>query len=95
MTTILPDVVKAYRRTPDFDETNVPVALLRDHSTKQGTWGLLRVERGRLRYVVTDGRRPRYEVLLTPSSAPMVIEPTILHHVEPLGSVRFHVEFLR
>jgi hypothetical protein len=24
-----------------------------------------------------------------------VIEPTIVHRVEPLGEVRFHVEFLR
>jgi hypothetical protein len=23
------------------------------------------------------------------------VEPTILHHVEPIGPVRFHVEFFR
>ena len=83
-----------YKRTGTFTEATVPAALLKDHSTKDGAWGLIHVEEGRLRYVVTDPRRPASERVLTPGE-PGVVEPTILHRVEPLGPVRFHVEFLR
>lgn len=95
MTSRLPADLASYKRTPTFTETTIPAGLLHDHSTKDGTWGLIHVEEGRLRYVVTDPRRQRSELVLTPDSAPGIVEPTILHHVEPLGAVRFHVEFLR
>jgi tellurite resistance-related uncharacterized protein len=91
----LPPGLAAYRRTPMFDETSVPAALLKDHNTKAGSWGLIHVEAGRLRYRITDPRREPFETELSPESAPGLIEPTILHHVEPLGPVRFQVEFWR
>lgn len=91
----LPDGAEPYKRTGTFTETTVPAALLDNHSTKHGAWGLIRVEQGRLRYLVTDPRRPSSESVLTPDTPPGVIEPTIVHRVEPLGEVRFHVEFLR
>ncbi len=78
-----------------FSETSVPASLLRDHSTKQGVWGLIRVVDGRLRYRVTDPRRAAFETILSPAGPPGIVEPTILHHVEALGPVRFLVEFLR
>lgn len=95
MTTTLPDDLAPYRRTGDFTEATVPSALLGDHATKEGVWGLIHVEAGRLRYRVTDPRRPASETVLIAGGAPGIIEPTILHHVEPLGTVRFHVEFHR
>ncbi|WP_126172279.1 DUF1971 domain-containing protein [Altericroceibacterium xinjiangense] len=91
----VPHGLESYSRTPTFTEETVPAALRRDHSTKAGSWGLIRVEEGALRYRVTDPRRVAAERELNPDSAPGVVEPTILHHVEPLGVVRFHVEFLR
>jgi tellurite resistance-related uncharacterized protein len=91
----LPDGAEPYKRTGTFTETTVPAALLDNHSTKHGAWGLLHVEQGRLRYVVTDPRRPASERILTPETPPGVIEPTIVHRVEPLGAVRFYVEFHR
>lgn len=91
----LPDGLDSVRRTPDFTEKTVPSALLHDHATKDGTWGLIHVERGRLAYRVTDARRARFETVLTPGSEHGIVEPTIRHHVEPLGAVRFHVEFFR
>lgn len=90
----LPPNAQFYKRTPSFTEASVPGALLHDHSTKAGVWGVLRVEHGQLRYVVTDPRKPSWETILTPAMA-TVIEPTILHRVEPLGAVLFHVEFFR
>jgi tellurite resistance-related uncharacterized protein len=91
----LPDGAESYKRTATFTEATVPAALLNNHSTKDGAWGLVHVEQGRLRYVVTDPRRPASESVLTPDTPPGVIEPTIVHRVEPLCEVRFHVEFLR
>lgn len=93
--TPLPADLESYRRTPTFTEASVPPGLLKDHLTKEGAWGLIRVEEGRLLYAITDPAREPAEHILTPDSAPGVVEPGILHRVEPLGPVRFHVEFLR
>ena len=91
----VPPGAEPYKRTQSFTEATVPAALLQDHSTKAGVWGLIRVEEGRLRYIVTDQRRVPAERVLTADTPPGVVEPAILHRVEPLGAVRFHVEFLR
>jgi len=84
-----------YKRTAEFTEASVPAGLLRAHSTKDGVWGRIHVLEGRLAYRVADPRRPPSEQILTPGAEPGLIEPTILHEVEPLGAVRFYVEFLR
>ena len=91
----LPPGSECYKRTSTFTENTVPAGLLNDHSTKEGTWGLIVVEHGKLRYVVTDPRRARAELVLTPESGAGIVEPTILHHIQPLGPVRFHVQFFR
>lgn len=91
----IPDGLLPYRRTADFSEANVPAALLADHDTKPGTWGLIHVASGKLRYTITDPRRMPVDIILTPDRAPGIVEPTIRHHVEPIGAVAFHVEFLR
>lgn len=91
----VPSDAEPYKRTQSFTEATVPAGLLQDHSTKQGVWGLIRVEQGRLRYIVTDPRLAPVEGVLTADAPPGVVEPTVLHRVEPLGAVRFHVEFLR
>jgi tellurite resistance-related uncharacterized protein len=92
---MLPSDAVPYARTADFTESTVPPALLRAHTTKAGAWGLIRVLEGRLAYRITDPRRPPKEMVLSPGGEPGVVEPTILHEVEPLGKVRFYVEFLR
>lgn len=91
----LPPGLAAYKRTPLFNEATVPAGLLKDHSTKEGTWGLIHVEAGRLRYFVTDSRRSSSCRDLIAGSAPGVVEPTIVHRVEPVDPVRFWVEFYR
>ena len=93
--TILPDFVEGYRQTDSFTEASVPAALRKAHCTKQGVWGLIRVTEGELIYRVLDPRRVPTELILRPDRAPGVVEPTILHEVEPHGAVRFHVEFFR
>lgn len=91
----LPADAAHYRSTADFTEASLPAALRRDHVTKDGAWGLIRVAEGRLAYRITDPRRESAERVLTSEAPPGVIEPTMLHHVEPLGPVRFRVEFYR
>lgn len=91
----LPDGMVLYRQTPIFTETTVPVGLLSDHRTKEGTWGMIRVLEGKLAYRIKDARRPYMEFLLTPKTIPAAIEPTITHEIEPCGPVRFVVEFYR
>lgn len=91
----LPDRALPYHRTAIFTQTTIPAGLLRAHRTKAGAWGLIRVLEGALAYRVTDARRPSLERILTPRTLPAVVEPTILHEVEPRGPVRFFVEFYR
>ena len=93
--TRLPGGLISYKRTPEFSEGNVPAGLIRAHSTKDGVWGLIHVLEGKLLYRVLDERREAAELLLEPGSPPGIVEPTILHEVEPVGPVRFQVEFLR
>jgi tellurite resistance-related uncharacterized protein len=91
----LPEGLESYRHTETFNEATVPAGLLKDHTTKAGTWGVIHVLAGRQRYRITDPRRKPSETILSPDSASGLIEPTILHHVEPLGPVQFYVEFHR
>eukprot|EP00418_Pyrodinium_bahamense_P028238 CAMPEP_0179155978 /NCGR_PEP_ID=MMETSP0796-20121207/76010_1 /TAXON_ID=73915 /ORGANISM="Pyrodinium bahamense, Strain pbaha01" /LENGTH=129 /DNA_ID=CAMNT_0020857509 /DNA_START=27 /DNA_END=412 /DNA_ORIENTATION=- len=91
----LPSDVKAYKRTRTFSCDDCPEGLLRKHNTKKGTWGLIHVEVGSLRYTIFDGNGdegPDY--ILAPEGQPGVIEPTVYHKVELLSpDTRFHVEF--
>lgn len=92
---MLPADAQPYARTAEFTEATVPAGLLRAHTTKAGAWALIRVLEGQLAYRITDPRRPQSETVLTPETSPGVVEPTILHEVEPRGAVRFFVEFHR
>jgi len=85
----LPAGLRPYKRTPVFDENTIPAALGRRHSTKAGVWGLIRVVEGRLRYRILE---PPAEMILDPAHSG-IVKPMQPHQVEPLGTVRFFVEF--
>jgi tellurite resistance-related uncharacterized protein len=91
----LPGHLVLGRTTPLFDAASLPTALRENHSTKEATWGRIRILSGQLRYEVCDPRRPISTIILTPQSPPAIIEPTIVHRVEPVGEVLFKVEFWR
>ena len=91
----LADGLVHIRSTPLFTQDTLPSGLRADHCTKEGSWGSIRVTSGSLRYEVCDPRRPPSSVVLTPAGPPGIIEPTILHRVEPIGAVEFLVEFWR
>lgn len=88
----LPDGLSAYRRTPEFDETTLPVGLRRAHATKAGVWAEIRVIEGILRLRMEGSREEEW---MLDSSRPGIVAPEVPHHVEPIGSVRFFVEFYK
>ncbi len=69
----------------------MPTGLRNDHSTKVGVWAKIVVVEGRLRYRV-DALNTDIE--LSQDRVGIVV-PEVLHHVEPIGTVRFYVEFYR
>ncbi len=91
----LPPKLEQYRSTPVFTEASVPAGLLANHSTKDGVWGQIRVHTGTLRYLISDPRRQTCSSLLEAHLPPGIVEPTILHRVEPVGPVTFQVDFFR
>ena len=78
-----------YKCTPVFNETTLPAGLRREHRTKPGVWGIIRVLSGRVRYRVLD---PLSDTVLDPDNPGLVL-PDQPHLVEPLGVVRMQVEF--
>lgn len=87
----IPADCTSYRATPVFDAKSLPAGLRRAHTTAPGVWAKIHVLEGELLYVIEqDGR----EEILKPGDSG-VVEPQVLHHVEPLGDVRVFVEFFR
>ncbi|MBA3896986.1 MAG: DUF1971 domain-containing protein [Sphingomonadaceae bacterium] len=78
-----------YKSTPVFDEYTLPAGLRREHRTKAGVWGIIRVIEGRLRYRTLDQAS---EVILD-SNHPGLVLPDVPHFVEPLGPMRMRIEF--
>ena len=88
----LPDDVSEYARTREFSEASIPSNLLKRHRTRAGAWARIVVLEGRLRYRILEPTVK--EVELSPG-LDGIFEPQIPHEVEPVGRVRFHVEFWR
>ena len=76
-----------YRITPVFDQHSLPAGLRREHRTKPGVWGVIRILEGRVRLVRATGVS-----VLTPEQ-PGLVEPEEPHWVEPIGPIRMQVEF--
>lgn len=88
----LPEAHVAYRRTETYSEQSVPRALLSRHTTRKGVWAHIHVESGRLRYQLHE---PFDEEQTLEAGSVGVVLPEVEHQVEPLGTVRFFVEFYR
>lgn len=86
-----PEAIDPYKRTPEFTETSVPAGLLRRHSTKPEVWARLHVLAGTL---IFRDLETGTETRLLPGIHPL-IHPEQAHEVEPVGPVRFFVEFCR
>ena len=87
----VPEDMVPTSHTPEFTERTVPDGLKANHATAPGVWARIIVTTGRLRYRIdTLG----LTMELTPEALGVVV-PEVPHGVEPMGPVRFHVEFLR
>jgi tellurite resistance-related uncharacterized protein len=82
-----------------FTASTIPKGLLKQHSTKQGTWGVIRVSQGQLEYQIhreasDEGQSEGKQTFVLDASRLGIIEPTIMHQVRPLTEdVEFTVEF--
>jgi hemoglobin len=88
----IPDGFKSYGRSPEFTPETLPARLRSAHSTKSGTWGLLHVLEGEIRYQLEPPYRGERLVC---ASETIVIEAEIPHHVAFTEPGRFYIEFHR
>lgn len=88
----LPASVLLYKSTPEFNETSVPAALQRDHTTAAGVWAKITILEGNLEYCITE---PAPEQHLLSVGVEGIIEPQMRHYVKISGPVRFRVDFYR
>lgn len=88
----IPEHFIAYKKTPVFDQHNVPKGLLKSHSTQSGVWARIEVLQGRLAYHIEAPLTADFE-LTTERSGVVIAE--VSHRIKPLGEVRFYVEFYR
>lgn len=77
-----------YKTTAEFDQHTLPEGLRRDHRTKAGTWGFVRVTEGSIRLRFDDG-----ECVIADRDHPVVLAPGQTHRVETVGPMRMIVEF--
>jgi len=88
----LPAGYVAYRRSAEFTESTVPAGLLSRHGTKHGVWAEIHVLAGTLLYRL---RGPFDEEQRLAAGSVGIVLPGVEHEVEPVGAVRFFVEFYR
>ena len=89
----LPEEVNPYSRTATFNFDSVPKALTKDHNTKPGVWGVINVDKGILKYVITeDGEE---ETISLNTGEKGVIAPQQKHYVSLNRDTEFYVEFYR
>lgn len=59
-----------YRPTPVFDEQTLPAALRREHRTKAGVWGMIRVLEGQLKLTCL---KPSSELIVSAGASAAVL----------------------
>ena len=91
-TASLPQGAEAYRTIGPFDAASLPKGLRAEHSLKPGTWGLLELTEGALRFVWDDEKGGAEEIS---APASLVVAPEVLHHVEGSGPFTLTITFYR
>lgn len=88
----LPADAEAYRTIGPFDPATLPAGLRAEHRLKDGTWGLLALSEGSLRFVWDDAAGGA-EDMAAPVS--LVVPPQVLHHVQSDRSFALTITFHR
>ena len=88
----LPDGLEVVSTSDIWNERTMPAGLRRAHRVASGRWARLRVEEGELHFLAQT--EPKIETIVS-AGASLAIPPEVEHEVEPCGSVRFWIEFLR
>lgn len=90
----LPDGLRYVRSTDVWDDSSLPAGLRRDHRLGPGTWGVLHVLSGRLRFV-PDGDTWSQPPAAMDAGASQPIPPQMTHHVETAGPVSVRIDFYK
>lgn len=86
----LPARVVCSHATPEWTEESMPDALRRAHRVREGRWGRLVVRRGRIGFAAATSQPTE---IVVEAGESVAIPPGLAHDVQPLGPVRFLVEF--
>jgi tellurite resistance-related uncharacterized protein len=86
----IPEAYRIGRTSTEWDEHSMPAGLRRSHRLAAGVWGRIVMGEGRMRFVSESD--PTCDLVVT-SEAPQAIPPEVPHSVEPLGPVRFVIQF--
>jgi tellurite resistance-related uncharacterized protein len=88
----LPYGSAAYRSIGPFDAQTLPAGLRAEHRLKEGTWGLLELTEGSLRFV-WDDEDGGADDLAAPAT--LIVPPQVPHHVEGAGPFSLTIAFHR
>ncbi len=86
----LPRGLHPLRRSPAWDNETAPSAIKMSHHLAEGTWGVITVEDGQLKFV-TNGEVVMNQ--LVDKNSPQAIPPGLDHSVEFIGPVLFRIDF--
>jgi cupin 2 domain-containing protein len=82
----------AYRTIGPFDAQTLPAGLRAEHRLKEGTWGVLTLSEGSLRFVWDDDEGGADDLV---APARFVVPPQAPHHVEGDGPFTLTIAFCR
>lgn len=86
----IPEGVHAYNKKEYTDKTT-PGMMKNEHSVRLGVWGKIVVQKGEVKYEIPSQGE---EHLLTPDN-PGIIEPLIVHKIDPQPGTKFYLELYR
>ncbi|HTN62795.1 MAG TPA: DUF1971 domain-containing protein [Devosia sp.] len=89
MAPTIPTELRPYLRTTTFDERSMPAEWRHMHETTGGVWGKICIVEGQLTLRFIEDCS---EQVLDPARIGVVC-PRQAHEIEPLGPVRFYIEF--
>ena len=88
----LPADAVPYRTIGPFDAQTLPAGLRAEHRLKEGTWGVLALSAGALRFVWDDDLGGTDELR---APATFAVPPQVPHHVESEGPFTLTIAFHR